>query len=118
MEKITSPLPANRRWENAHIALWLCKDTCWILNVKILALTMAAPTLALAIAITWQFRKSRTELVHNLAVCCWITGNVVWMVGEFYHDDMWRPYAQWFFFGGLGIVGVYYARALFRRVFP
>ncbi len=97
-----------RRLEHAHIALWLIKDTCWLLGYKTLALLLALPTLGLALWIVWRSRRLWQELAPNLAVCAWICGNVTWMVGEFFYNDTWRPYAQWFFVFGLGVMAVHY----------
>lgn len=115
IEHPASSFGSFRRWENAHIALWLVKDTCWLLDFKAGALLMAGPTISLALWITWRLRASRTEFVHNLAVVCWICGNIVWMLGEFFYNDTWRPYAKWFFFIGLAVVGQYYVRAVVSR---
>lgn len=81
-------IPARfRKIENLHIFLWLLKDVCWALDFKIMGMIMIAPTLAVAVAITWQTRKITTELVHNLAVVLWITANCFWMTGEFFGFD-------------------------------
>jgi hypothetical protein len=72
-----------RRVENLHILLWLIKDACWAINLKIPALVMIIPTLVVAIVITYQTRKITSEFLHNLAIDFWITANCTWMVGEF-----------------------------------
>ena len=107
--------PKTRRFENFHIVLWLLKDTCWILDAKVPALIMALPTIVVAILITWLMRERRAELFHNLAVCCWISANITWMVGEFFFEDTWRPYASVFFFAGLAVLAFYYISLLFKR---
>jgi uncharacterized membrane protein YraQ (UPF0718 family) len=104
-----------RQWENRHIALWLLKDTCWLLDYEAVAMLMAGPTISLAIWITWQYRQSWSDMAHNAAVCCWISGNIVWMTGEFFFNDNWRSFAQWFFFAGLGVVAVYYAGQILAK---
>ncbi len=75
---------------------------------------MVAPTLIVAIMIAWQSRRSLPDLIHNTAVCIWISANVVWMVGEFYFDDGTRTQAQWLFFGGLFLLAAYYLHAIIR----
>ncbi|MFT3701555.1 MAG: hypothetical protein QM802_04260 [Agriterribacter sp.] len=81
-------IPAKfRRVENLHILLWLLKDLCWALNLRVLGIIMIVPTLTVAILITWQTRKLTAELLHNLSVVLWITANCLWMVGEFYGWD-------------------------------
>ena len=97
-----------RRYENLHIFLWLIKDTCWVLDAKILGLIIAVPTISVAIHITWLHRKSVAELLHNLAVCFWISANIIWMIGEFFYDDTTRPIALIFFIAGLSCTGFYY----------
>ena len=91
------------------------KDTCWLLGYKAPALALAAPTLGLALWIVWKSRRLWQVLAPNLAVCAWICGNVTWMVGEFFYGDTWRPYAQWFFVFGLGVMVVHYAVLLWAN---
>jgi len=104
-----------RRIENLHILLWLVKDACWAINLKIPALIMIIPTLWVAIVITYQTRKITSEFLHNLAIDFWITANCTWMVGEFtgWDANLVGPYGLREFslipFGiGLFILGYYY----------
>jgi hypothetical protein len=104
-----------RKIENLHILLWLLKDTCWALNLRIPGLIMIVPTLTVAIVITWQTRHMQAELFHNLAVDFWITANCLWMVGEFFHwdENLWHSYglrqlALLPFSLGLGVLLYYY----------
>ena len=97
-----------RKFENFHIFLWLLKDTCWVMDYQIMGLVMIVPTISMAIFITWQARKITTELFHNLAVCCWVIANSVWMIGEFFYDDTTRPYVSMFFIPGLLLMVFYY----------
>lgn len=69
---------------------------------------MIVPTVLAAFHITWLSRHNRVELLHNLAVSCWIIANGIWMVGEFFFNDTTRPYALVFFVIGLAFVGSYY----------
>lgn len=73
---------------------------------------MIVPTITVAVMITWQTRKLVAELVHNLAVVCWITANCLWMTGEFYGWDEgpWgaRRLALFPFITGLLILGYFY----------
>ncbi|HRP33500.1 MAG TPA: hypothetical protein PKV73_16505 [Agriterribacter sp.] len=106
-------IPARfRRKENLHILLWLLKDTCWALDFHLMGMFMIIPTLSVAISITWQTRKLRSELIHNLAVVLWITANCLWMTGEFYGWDegTWgsRHLALIPFGIGLSILAYYY----------
>lgn len=97
-----------REYENLHVALWLLKDTCWVLTWKVPAMLMIIPTLLVAIHITWRSRKHISDLFHNAAVCLWISANATWMTGEFFYDDGTRPYALVFFISGMIVVTIYY----------
>lgn len=106
-------IPARfRRIENLHILLWLLKDVCWALNFRVMGMIMIVPTITVAVMITWQTRKLVAELVHNLAVVCWITANCLWMTGEFYGWDEgeWgaRRLALIPFISGLLVLGYFY----------
>jgi hypothetical protein len=105
--------PSYRWLENAHILLWLMKDTCWALEWKPGGIIMIFPTVGMAFYILWRSRAVRTELFHNIAVCFWIIANSVWMLGEFYELDT-RPYAAGAFITGLAVLVVYYL-AFFRK---
>lgn len=102
-----------RRFENLHIALWLVKDACWIQDWKWAGTLMIAPTLGMAFYITYLSRTDRKELAHNLAVCCWICANAIWMIGEFYLKDSTRPQASVFF--ALGIFSLLWYYLIGRR---
>ncbi len=96
------------RWiENGHILLWLIKDTCWALEFKPGGVFMIFPTVFVAFYILWRSRKIRAELYHNIAVCCWILANSIWMLGEF-NDKDFRIYAASLFVCGLLVLAVYY----------
>jgi hypothetical protein len=113
-----------RRVENLHILLWLIKDACWAINLKIPALVMIVPTLFVALAITWQTRQITSELLHNLAIDFWITANCTWMIGEFTGWDTnlvgkygLREFSLIPFGIGLLILGYYYLFYMHRRDF-
>ncbi len=104
-----------RKVENMHIACWLVKDTCWVLDLQLLGIIMIFPTLFIAFFITFKFRKLVSEFYHNLAVCFWIMANTTWMIGEFYFDDSLRPVATVFFIVGL-LVLIIYNGFLYRKL--
>lgn len=106
-------LNLHRKTENAHIFLWLIKDACWISDWKIPGLIMIVPTISVAIYLTWKLRYDISELAHNLAICCWISANSIWMIGEFYFKDTTRPIALIFFIIGLMILLIYYLSRIF-----
>jgi drug/metabolite transporter (DMT)-like permease len=99
---------ANYRWiENLHILLWLIKDICWAMEFKPGGIIMICPTVFVAFYITWRSRVMRAETYHNIAVCCWILANSVWMLGEFFGHES-RPYAATIFGIGISILAYYY----------
>ncbi len=76
---------------------------------------MIIPTLALAIYITFLNKDDKAELAHNLAVCCWISANSVWMIGEFYFYDSTRGIATVFFITGLAFMVRYYFNEFYSK---
>jgi hypothetical protein len=98
-----------RRIENLHIVFWLLKDLSWAMLWKPLGLIMIIPTIGAALLITWQTRKIKSELLHNLAVDFWIIANAYWMLTEFYSkNDHLRFYTIIPFSIGLVIIAYYY----------
>lgn len=85
------------------------------MNFKPLGVIMIIPTVAMAVYLTILSRTDRKELLHNLAVTCWILANSIWMVGEFYLNDSTRTYAAVFFILGLAFVAYYYVGYFFSR---
>lgn len=113
-----------RRIENLHILLWLIKDACWALNLRLPALVMIVPTILVAVVISYQTRKITSEFLHNLAIIFWIIANCTWMIGEFFGWDanLYGPYGLREFalapFGvGLLILGYYYLFLVNRKDF-
>ena len=104
-----------RNLENTHILLWLIKDTCWVLNFKPLGVFMILPTIFMAVYLTILSRKDHKELLHNIAVTCWILANSVWMIGEFFFNDSTRLLAASFFIIGLISISIYYFGLLFKQ---
>lgn len=109
-------IPARyRKIENLHIVFWLIKDLCWVMLWKPLGLIMIVPTIGAAVLITWQTRHIKSELLHNIAVVCWITANAYWMITEFFFDDgTLRYYAVIPFALGLITIAYYYLGVIFR----
>jgi hypothetical protein len=101
-----------RGYENFHIVLWLLKDTCWLMEWRLEGLFMIMPTVTAAFHITWLGRQNTANLFHNLAVSSWICGNAVWMIGEFFFNDSFRPFARVFFGIGVVFLAVYYLGVL------
>ncbi|WP_430898199.1 MULTISPECIES: hypothetical protein [unclassified Paraflavitalea] len=98
-----------RKIENLHIVFWLLKDLGWAMLWRPLGIAMIVPTMAVAILITWQTRKIKAELFHNLAIVSWISANAYWMISEFFKwPDETRYYAAIPFSIGILFIGIYY----------
>lgn len=106
-----------RKFENLHIVFWLLKDVSWAMLWKPIGLLMLAPTLILAILITWRTRKLSAELFHNLAVVFWIAANGYWMIVEFFWPDRdyLRNYTVIPFGIGILCIAYYYVVVLPRE---
>jgi hypothetical protein len=104
------------RFDNMHILFWLIKDMSWCLMSKTVGTLMILPTVLIALIILWRSRDHITSFVHNLAVLFWISANSLWMVGEMYCNDCTKPYAIWVFAAGMGVLAVYYAFLLLRKL--
>ncbi len=98
-----------RKIENIHIVFWLIKDLSWAMLWKPLGLLMIVPTISAALLITWQTRKIKAELFHNLAVDFWICANAYWMIVEFWnYPDHYRKYTAIPFAIGISFIAAYY----------
>ncbi len=106
--KDSSVLKNIREYENLHIALWLVKDACWVMDIKVAGMLMIIPTMFVALHLTWKSKNNTSDLFHNIAVCLWISANATWMTGEFFYNDTLRPFAVVFFAGGIVSVTLYY----------
>jgi hypothetical protein len=98
-----------RKIENLHIVFWLVKDLSWAMLWRPLGMFMIIPTVGAALLITWQTRKIKAELFHNLAVDFWICANGYWMIAEFYEmPDNYRYFTAIPFAIGMLFIGAYY----------
>ncbi len=99
-----------RRIENMHIVFWLIKDISWAMLWKPIGLLMFIPTISVAMLITWQTRKLKSEWYHNMAILFWISANGYWMIVEFFWPaiETLRYYAAIPFSVGILFIGVYY----------
>lgn len=114
-EKLYSIPLRFRKTENLHIVFWLLKDLCWVMLWKPLGLIMIVPTIGAAVLITWQTRQIKSELLHNIAVVCWIFANAYWMITEFFFtDDSLRYYAVIPFTLGIITIAYYYIGLAFK----
>lgn len=102
--------------ENLHILFWLVKDISWAMLWKPIGIAMLVPTICVAVLITWQTRKMKAELFHNLAIVFWIAANGYWMITEFMGlDEPWRYYTAIPFGIGLFFILSYYLVILPRE---
>ena len=98
-----------RKIENLHIIFWLLKDLSWAMLWRPIGMIMIVPTIAVAVMITWQTRKLKSELFHNLAVVFWIFANGFWMITEFFTmPDMYRYFTAIPFSFGIFVIAYYY----------
>ena len=98
-----------RKTENLHILFWLIKDVSWAMLWRPIGIAMIFPTIGVALMITWQTRKIKAELFHNLAIVFWICANAMWMLLEFTgNDDHYRKYTSIPFSIGLFFILSYY----------
>ena len=104
-----------KKLENLHVCLWLLKDCSWCQEWVKLGMMVALPAIVIAFKLAWETRRDVAEFVHNLAVCCWLCANVVWMVGEFFFNDNTRGIARVFFFAGLLLLAGFYLREFFLK---
>jgi hypothetical protein len=105
-----------RKTENLHILFWLFKDLSWAMLWKPLGIAMIFPTISVALLITWQTRKIKAELFHNLAIVFWICANAMWMLLEFTgNDEYWRKYTAIPFGIGVFFILSYYLVILPRE---
>jgi len=81
-----------RHFENLHIPLWLLKDTCWMMEWKVLGMIMIVPTVSVALYLTHKSRAAR-DFYINLAVSFWILANAYWMSCEFFSHVELKFYA-------------------------
>lgn len=97
------------RFDNVHILLWLLKDTCWMLEWKVLGSAMIVPTLAVAIYMAARSAADQAFWI-NLAICFWISANSYWMLCEFAGHEELKNYAGLPFALGLLSVATFYLR--------
>jgi quinol-cytochrome oxidoreductase complex cytochrome b subunit len=97
-----------REYENFHIVLWLLKDSFWLMEWKLVGVLVIVPVITVAFYITWLDRKSQTSLFHNLAIICWLCGDSIWMIGDFFLNSRLKLLPASFFAAGLVFLVIYY----------
>jgi len=103
-----------KHYEHLHIVLWLIKDSCWILGLKILGTVMILPTVGLSIIIVSHTRK-KNDIYINLAILCWIVANSFWMLSDFFNHLEYKIVTIVPFALGILFVAVFYYRAMFGK---
>ena len=104
----TEQSPASK-FDNVHVLLWLIKDTCWMLEWRVLGTAMIAPTIAVALFLALRSRFERVFWI-NLAICFWISANSYWMLCEFFGHEDFKNWAGLPFALGFAAVARYYLR--------
>ena len=105
-----------KRHENLHIVFWLIKDSCWMLDLRLLGVVMIIPTLAIALLIVFMTRKA-VDLYINLAIFFWICANSLWMYLEFFTDGKYKLVAAFPFALGFIFTGIFYYKTFhFKRI--
>lgn len=97
------------RFDNVHILLWLIKDTCWMLEWRLLGTVMILPTIGVAVYLAVR-SAGRDVFWINLAICFWISANAYWMLCEFFDREIYKDYAGLPFALGLLSVAIFYAK--------
>src|SRR5687768_6533732 len=100
-----------RRFENLHIVFWLIKDTCWMLELKLLGMIMVLPAMYVALHIMIKSWRDNDVFI-NAAILCWITANSYWMIVEFFFEDRTRYLASIPFALGFIFVTIFYVRSM------
>lgn len=96
-----------RNYEFLHIVFWLIKDSCWMMEYKMIGTLMILPTIGLAINIAYLTRKT-IDLHINMAILFWICANSFWMILEFSGYTDLKIYATIPFILGFIFVGIFY----------
>lgn len=81
--KSENKFKSTRISENFHILFWLIKDLCWVMEIKLLGVSMIIPTILIALYIAY-LTLGKPEFYVNLSVLFWIVANSFWMCAEFY----------------------------------
>ena len=103
------------KFDNMHVLLWLIKDTCWMLEWRVLGTAMIAPTIAVAVFLAVRARFERLFWI-NLAICFWISANSYWMLCEFFgHEDIKNWAGMPFAFGFAAVARYYLKPGTIRR---
>ena len=99
-----------RKLENAHLPLWLLKDTCWMMQWRIAGMLMVVPTIAVALWMIYHTRQTNEKWI-NVATTFWIIGNSYWMCVEFFGmETLLKQYTLIPFVMGFIAVIIFYSK--------
>ncbi|MBL0328928.1 MAG: hypothetical protein IPP64_05790 [Bacteroidetes bacterium] len=100
-------------YENIHIPLWLLKDTCWMMEWRIMGIIMIIPTLTVSLIIAYSAWKEKDdEFWIKTAISFWISANSYWMVCEFVKHEELKYFAAIPFIAGMICVSYFYTKRL------
>jgi hypothetical protein len=100
-----------KKFENLHIVFWLIKDSCWMLECRLMGVLMVIPTVSIAMIIVYMSRKT-SDVYLNLAILFWISANSFWMYTEFFTTGELKLWATLPFALGFVFTGLYYYKFL------
>jgi hypothetical protein len=103
-----------QKYESVHVLFWLIKDSCWMLELKLLGTVVMVPTVIIAAYIVFKTRKS-TEMYVNLAIFFWILANSFWMTMEFFYESRHKDLAGIPFILGFIFVSIYFYITMVRK---
>ena len=103
-----------KKYENIHILFWLIKDSCWMLELKSLAVVMVIPTIIVSFFILFFTRKT-PDFYTNLAVFFWICANSLWMLTDFFYQNQYKTLTIIPFALGIVCIGLYYYKSYFGK---
>jgi hypothetical protein len=103
-----------RRYESLHIVFWLMKDSCWMMQFKVLGVCMIIPTVFLAAYLVVKTIGTR-DFFLNTAILFWISANSYWMVVEFFFEDAHKHLAAIPFALGFIFVGLFYLPSIRKK---
>ena len=96
-----------RKFESMHIVFWLIKDSCWMMEWKLIGVIMIIPTLFLALYLIIKTRNHR-DVFLNTAIFFWISANSYWMSMEFYFNSAHKDLAGIPFVLGFVFILIFY----------
>jgi hypothetical protein len=83
------------------------KDSCWMLELKLLGTCMIFPTVFLAVYLAVKTVGTR-DFYLNTAIFFWISANSFWMLMEFFNENQYKNFAAIPFALGFVFVAVFY----------